>query len=143
MQKTIFAIQAMHDQYRNYVLNLSPRHVDIPKLKEAHRLAAIIVKKMALVEKKGNKLLQMALKECGMEQPTWTLSIDKSYNYFDGLGIANGTVRFTLNIPNKDKWKGNIRHCPLFKVMKLEFPVAWLWVSDARVREAMRNRLSK
>lgn len=105
---------------------------------QTNRLEATI----GAIEKRGNVLLTMALREAGMEGyiGKWTINIDRDPKRM--LSDATiGKVRFILVHDHKHRWKGNILRCPLLRIMRMEFPTDWLHMSTKQVQQQMCQRL--
>ena len=91
------------------------------------------------LNRRANAILKIALSVVGLEKKIgrWTLTLEEDMRFFPK--DSDGHLRFSLNVPPGTEWKGNIRDCPLLKVMPLEFPVSWL---DLPAR-TLRNEMAK
>lgn len=141
-----YAMAELQRRYREYLdaLNVAQQSAMVQPLtlKQAashgERVEAIING----IEKRGNVLLTMAMREAGMEGyiGKWTLAIDRHpMRLLSDASI--GKVRFVLIHDAKNKWKGNILKCPLLSIMRMEFPTQWLVMSTEQVKRQMRQRL--
>lgn len=92
------------------------------------------------LNKRANAILKIALEQTGLAHKIgrWTLTLEEDMRYFPKDG--SGNLRFSLDIPHGTQWKGNIRECPLMKVMPLEFPVSWLDLPARKLRKVMAER---
>lgn len=125
----------------------------IDQLQQAQRLSPLLLKQAATnsnraeaiisaMEKRGNVLLNMALEVAGMKRyiGKWTLQIDRDPKQIL-LDVAEGNIRFILSHDYKHRWEGNIRQCPLLKIMRMSFRTEWLHMSTKKVQQEMCHLL--
>lgn len=116
---------------------------DRKRLQKAAEHAQRIQMNIHHLTKRGNVLLQMALQIAGMEKcKEWKLEVDDNSKFLlreaTELG-ENNRIRFSLSVPPKAQWKGNIKQCPLLRIMPMTFPVRWLDMPSGKVRGEMEK----
>ena len=138
----IATLKKHHDAYRDHIEQLQQPQLSMQTLKNAmasgKRTEAII----SSMEKRGNILLGMALDVAGLQRYAgkWTLQIDRNPQRI--LEDAqDGNIRFILQYDHKNRWKGNILHCPLLKIMYMSFRTEWLTMPTKKVQKEMLHLL--
>lgn len=95
------------------------------------------------IARRANQILDIALKMVGLNEYVGVWSIDlqiKPYQISMFTDKHDISVRFTLNMHNK-KYKGDIKQCPLFKVMNFYMPLRWLDMSTDKLRREIQKTL--
>ena len=122
----IATLKKHHDAYRDHIEQLQQPQLSMQTLKNAmasgKRTEAII----SSMEKRGNILLGMALDVAGLQRYAgkWTLQIDRNPQRI-----------------LEDAQDGNIRHCPLLKIMYMSFRTEWLTMPTKKVQKEMLHLL--
>ncbi len=87
------------------------------------------------LDKKGNQILRLVMEECEVGG-RWKLEFDRRQKQVSTM-MERGVMRFSLSLPASSKWKSRFRECPVFKVMPLEMPIAWLDMPTPKLRKAI------
>lgn len=96
-----------------------------------------------LIRRRANRVLSIVLTTVGLNEyvGVWSISLHiEPYQMSMFTDKSDISVRFTLNMHNK-KYKGDIKKCPLFKVMNFYMPLRWLDMRADRLRKEMQKML--
>jgi hypothetical protein len=104
-------------------------------LDEVEQHAQRVRDEIKQLDKRGNAILSLVMKECGIKEP-WALSFDQKFSDIR-KHTANGRIRFTLLVPKNSKWKSSFSQCPVLKVLPMEMPIEWLDMKPAQLRKAI------
>ena len=95
------------------------------------------------IARRANQILDIALKTTGLDEYAriWSISLHiEPYQMTMFTDKHDISVRFTLNTNGK-KYKGDIKKCPLFKVMNFYMPLRWLDMRADKLRREMQKML--
>lgn len=132
------------DTYEEQVrIAATQKRVNTKLLSEALTIGKRAQRTAQATEKRANDILRIALEVAGMKDRigAWSIELYGPNSISEFAKLHNGSlVRFKLNM-NSKKWKGAILSCPLFDIMRMQFPAAWLDMTDKELRKAMQNKL--
>ena len=93
-----------------------------------------------MMSRRANQILDIALRVAGLDEYVGVWSVTLHVNPYMLTMFTDKhddiTVRFSLNMNNK-KYKGDIKRCPLFKIMNFYMPLRWLDVQAYKLRKEM------
>lgn len=97
-----------------------------------------------MMSRRANAILDTAMKAAGLEEYVGVWSITLRINPYMLTMFTDKhddiTVRFSLNMNGK-KYKGDIKKCPLFKIMNFYLPLRWLDMQPYKLRKEMEKLL--
>lgn len=92
------------------------------------------------LDKRGNQILRLVMKECGVEG-RWKMEFDPRQSIISTL-MPRGVMCFSLSVPASFRWKSRFRECPVYKVLPMEMPIVWLDMTSQQLRQEIQQRLS-
>lgn len=98
---------------------------------------------MRMMSRRANQILDIALRVTGLEEYIGIWSVDLMIEPYQMLMFSDRgdlSMRFRLNMNGK-KYNGDIKKCPLFKVMNFYMPMRWLDMSAPKIRKEMQKLL--